>query len=434
MLPKQSIKNRIWQSFINFTAPRDFFVRRNGVVRHCRLPRYLQVFSLVVLVVGVGWIVNVTVVYYGFDIILEKKNDRLAQYRAENSDLSLRVDSMRDNMNDVAGVLKQSHHNLVGLLEQNDSLRSEIKILNNKLRTSESRRAQQIRRYSLLNQNLNDLKRNLSSSKDKGNMLASKLDVTRADLVKVRSERDALTESEKIAKQTIQSLNDRVLRLKKEQREAMDRVAYKTVYDIKRIEKIIKLAGLKPLHLLKKVAPEKYAAGGPFVASLGKSVDGIDQGPTAIDRHVAHWSALRRVMAQLPLVAPLDHFKVTSKFGRRRDPLNNKWAMHQGLDLGARSRTRVYAPAPGKVIFTGRKGYYGKFIEIDHGMGLRTRYGHLRRIYVRRGQRVEYRKRIGQVGSSGRSTGPHLHYEIILNGKRIDPQKFLKAGKNVFKG
>ena len=94
----------------------------------------------------------------------------------------------------------------------------------------------------------------------------------------------------------------------------------------------------------------------------------------------------------------------------------------------------IIAPADGKVIFAGWKGRYGRVIEIDHGFGIVTRYGHLRRTSVKRGNRVKIGDKIGELGSSGRSTGPHVHYEIRVNKKPVDPQKFIKAGKNVFKG
>ena len=95
---------------------------------------------------------------------------------------------------------------------------------------------------------------------------------------------------------------------------------------------------------------------------------------------------------------------------------------------------RKRATAPGKVVFAGWKGYYGRIIEIDHGHGIRTRYGHLKKILVKVGQEVSNREKIALVGSSGRSTGPHVHYEIQFNRKPHDPMNFLKAGQNVFKG
>ena len=85
-------------------------------------------------------------------------------------------------------------------------------------------------------------------------------------------------------------------------------------------------------------------------------------------------------------------------------------------------------------MFAGRKGRYGKLIEIDHGFGIRTRYAHLLKISVRVGQQIVHRQEIGQVGSTGRSTGPHVHYEIRFEGKPLNPRKFIMAGRYVFKG
>ena len=92
------------------------------------------------------------------------------------------------------------------------------------------------------------------------------------------------------------------------------------------------------------------------------------------------------------------------------------------------------SPAIGTVTYAGNKGRFGRYIEIDHGAGIRTRYGHLRRVLVKKGQRVTHRQDIGILGSSGRSTGPHVHYEIIVDGKQVNPLKFFKAGRSVFQG
>ena len=108
--------------------------------------------------------------------------------------------------------------------------------------------------------------------------------------------------------------------------------------------------------------------------------------------------------------------------------------MHYGVDLAGVKRTPVLTTAPGVVAFVGLNGRFGKLVEVDHGMGIRTRYGHLHKILVKKGQRVGHREKIGLLGNTGRSTGPHIHYEILVNGVPVDPLKFIKAGKHVFKG
>ena len=107
--------------------------------------------------------------------------------------------------------------------------------------------------------------------------------------------------------------------------------------------------------------------------------------------------------------------------------------MHYGLDLEGAIGTRVYVTAPGIVVRAGFKGKFGKFIEVDHGLGFKTRYGHLNKILVKRGQKVNYRQKIALLGNTGRSTGPHLHYEVLHNSKPRNPWRFIKAGRYVYK-
>ena len=117
-------------------------------------------------------------------------------------------------------------------------------------------------------------------------------------------------------------------------------------------------------------------------------------------------------------------FQVTSGYGYRSDPFTGRKRMHKGIDLAAPKGTPVKARASGVVTYAGRRGSYGKIVEIDHGTH-RTRYAHLSRIKVRSGQSVTPDQIIGLVGSTGRSTGPHLHLEVLVDGKQTNPKKFL---------
>jgi len=154
----------------------------------------------------------------------------------------------------------------------------------------------------------------------------------------------------------------------------------------------------------------------------------------ALDEQMLRWQNLQRVLRTLPLAAPVDHYRLTSGFGRRVDPLRKRWAHHGGVDLASRSGTPILAVAPGRVVSTGWRGNYGRTIVIDHGLGVRTRYSHLRKILVKKGQKVEFRDKIALMGSSGRSTGTHLHFEVRVDDKPLNPIKFMRAGKYVFKG
>jgi murein DD-endopeptidase MepM/ murein hydrolase activator NlpD len=134
---------------------------------------------------------------------------------------------------------------------------------------------------------------------------------------------------------------------------------------------------------------------------------------------------LHQVIQALPLSAPLDEAVVTGPFGYRRDPFNRRSAFHDGIDLQAPMRTPVYASAAGTVVVAGMRPAYGRVVEIDHGFGIRTRYAHLSALNVHEGDHVERHMLVGALGSSGRSASPHLHYEVLFNGRPHDPADLL---------
>ena len=135
--------------------------------------------------------------------------------------------------------------------------------------------------------------------------------------------------------------------------------------------------------------------------------------------------ALSRMVKSLPVAAPLHSYEIGSRFGVRGDPMNAHLALHTGTDFRAPYDLPVYATAAGTVTFSGYRADYGKIVEIDHGNGLATRYGHLNRATVSVGQRVAAQTQIGFLGSTGRATGPHVHYEVVVNGEPQDPEKFM---------
>ena len=116
---------------------------------------------------------------------------------------------------------------------------------------------------------------------------------------------------------------------------------------------------------------------------------------------------------------------MTSDFGTRMDPYTAERKMHQGMDIATPHGQPVYAPSDGTVVFAGNEGGYGKVLVMDHGYGVKTRYGHLSEIHVRLGQRVSRGDKVASVGNTGRSTGPHLHYEVRVNGIPENPRKFI---------
>jgi murein DD-endopeptidase MepM/ murein hydrolase activator NlpD len=183
-------------------------------------------------------------------------------------------------------------------------------------------------------------------------------------------------------------------------------------------------------------ATPRAAMGGPFVpVKLSADAGAFERQLYRINITRAQVERLNRTLALVPYRKPVvGEVEFTSGFGVRSDPFLGRPAMHTGLDFRAATGDPVRATANGKVVSSGWSGGYGRMVEVDHGNGLSTRYGHLSEINVRVGDQVKIGQVIGAVGSTGRSTGPHLHYETRIDGEAVDPQKFLRAGVRLSAG
>lgn len=181
------------------------------------------------------------------------------------------------------------------------------------------------------------------------------------------------------------------------------------------------------------------ALGGPLIESrdpraLAAVLDVDPSFAERIQRTASDLSDARELSlasADLPLAQPTVSGAQSSGFGVRFDPFTRHPAYHSGLDFAGGFATPIYATGPGVVSFTGLRSGYGKVVEIDHGRGLKTRFAHLSAFAVQPGQHVGVGQRIAAMGSTGRSTGPHLHYEVWVNGRAQNPSRFLKAGRYV---
>lgn len=206
-----------------------------------------------------------------------------------------------------------------------------------------------------------------------------------------------------------------------------------TLDRIERNRAIIKSTELKVDTVLKE---SPFGKGGLFV-DLGDNVDVPSAGNfgsriASIKARVAEAEALDNALLSLPFGHPVGAKTYrTSSYGLRKDPFTKRPSFHEGLDFGGQRQTPIVATADGKVVFAGRNGGYGRSVEIDHGHGFVTRYGHMHKLNVKRGQIVKKGDKIGGMGSTGRSTATHLHYEIHFQGRVYDPDKFLKAGRYV---
>lgn len=202
----------------------------------------------------------------------------------------------------------------------------------------------------------------------------------------------------------------------------------------RRAEEALRKLNLDPRAMARAArADAETAMGGPLEL-LATSADGsLDPRFERLGLSLARMSALERALDGVPQVAPAANQRITSAFGYRRDPFNGGSAMHGGIDFKGPTGSPIMAAAKGRIIYAGRKGGYGNFVEVDHGNGLTTRYAHLSRIDVKVGQSIDAGATLGGLGSTGRSTGPHLHFEVRINGRAVNPRPFLETAPDVLK-
>ncbi|MBV8739524.1 MAG: peptidoglycan DD-metalloendopeptidase family protein [Alphaproteobacteria bacterium] len=188
--------------------------------------------------------------------------------------------------------------------------------------------------------------------------------------------------------------------------------------DVTAVERVLLSAGVDVARIMAQLGTG-HAEGGPFIPPpKADSAGGQGASPEKL-------AAIEALAKTLPISAPLASYEIGSPFGPRIDPFNHRLSFHTGIDMDAPYSSPVYATAPGRVIYAGWLGDYGRVVEIDHGFGIVTLYAHLRRSVVAPGQAVPAHTEIGLIGTTGRSTGPHVHYEVRVDGQPQDPQKFL---------
>jgi len=188
--------------------------------------------------------------------------------------------------------------------------------------------------------------------------------------------------------------------------------------------------GLDPQSLVKKASTGQ---GGPFIPWRGRigRAGALGKSFAALEGALFRMEVLERTLVAIPSGQPAHVLMLSSSYGYRHDPFTGASAMHAGLDFPGPLGTPILAAAPGKVAFVGRRSGYGNVVEVDHGQGIMTRYAHLSGFDAAVGARVGAGQQIARMGSTGRSTGSHLHFEVRLNGVAVNPRRFLEAKADV---
>jgi len=379
----------------------------------------------------------------------QEAHDKLGSLAADN-------EKLRNDLNLVTARAKTSQDardKLAPVVAENDRLRSDLSSANARVKSLQEAREDAERRAKAAEQTLNSKAGNVSQ-------LAKTLDDNKSELRQSEAERTTLQNRVQQLQMELQAANNRAAQLANQIERGIP--APQVATDPSRVPAAPASSAppanesapadvLVPVPERKPTANKPHAQAGSelerLLASTGLDIDrllgSLGNAPGQGGPYIALPSAaapeldqkrqeeLKKLAKVLPLAAPLTQYQSESGFGTRIDPINHRAAFHPGLDLAAAYKSAVYSTAPGTVVFTGTRDSYGRMVEIDHGHGIVTRYAHLHRILVARGQQVGAHTEIGELGSTGRSTGPHVHYEVLVDGTPLDPAKFMEAGKNV---
>ncbi|MBM3502715.1 MAG: hypothetical protein FJX65_02465 [Alphaproteobacteria bacterium] len=434
---------------------RQFILRSEGRVRYFVLSRRLQTcVATVALVIG-GWMLFSTLYFLAGEARLAIRETLIADLSTTNRNLEWELRSSKSRFASATAELESKHRQLVDLLSHKDVIEQRISSLSAQVETVTEEHRDATDEVQRLRRELEDQREKIlqrlgagttrSGQNDQRSSLDHDVDETRARLAAVRNERDVLARLQPKPGPGIDvdRVTDRLSAVRREQVQLLEQILGRTERDIRDLESTIARTGIKPERLI-AAANRSLGMGGPLLALRGAP----DQAPatepqefeddpefdgqlSALEERLRRWEALQDLFLVLPLATPLESAYVSSEFGYRRDPFTNRPAFHAGADFSGPSGQLVWTTAPGRVTFVGRNGPFGKMVEIDHGLGLTSRYAHLSRTSVEVGQQIGLREEIGRMGSTGRSTGAHLHYEIRFNGTALDPVHFIRVGNHL---
>jgi len=376
------------------------------------------------------WIMFSSISVFMHERELISKDAQIADVRVAYRSLLAEVSDYQKKFSGIVGDLEENHALMLSLAGQNTKLREDLDTFKN----SRQAKAQIESARAAMKSRIDDVENKVQSLAQRNFSIKDDLHTIEADLQSALTERNsALLESTQM-RRDIKVLENKLVSLEEKENSTIDQLTDQTELQIANMERLVEIAGLDVGDLMESDDSLASGQGGPFIAV---KPDGRPGGRLAsklnnLENKLAYSESLQSVLRKMPMATPLQAYYITSTFGKRRDPVNKKWSMHYGLDMGSTPGSMITATSPGKVIHAGWKGNFGKLVEIDHGAGIVTRYGHLSKVMVKKGQEVSFGEKIGIIGSTGRSTGRHLHYEILFKDKGLDPMKFVKAGRYVF--
>ncbi|HVZ00160.1 MAG TPA: peptidoglycan DD-metalloendopeptidase family protein [Dongiaceae bacterium] len=373
-----------------------------------------------------------------FDADLKRIAERNHYLATQFAEIQARARQLGQDRNDLATDRNAIAAKLLNQQNSNRDLAGQVANLTEALRQVRGALQSETTKSAALDRQADTLQQQLDATRSANADLAMQVDQDTRALATAIAQRNLLQTARTDMAGTVEDLKMRLASLQESQASFVSHLTERARQNLGDMEKTVQMTGLSVDKLLHLTSEPGAGEGGPFVPAPTDSRDANErkllESVATLDDEVGRWEKLQVILRSLPLSAPVDHYYISSGFGERTDPFNGEGAIHEGLDMVDTIRAEVLATAPGRVVFAGWRGSYGRCVEIDHGLGITTVYAHLDSVLVKEGDLVDYRQAIGKLGNSGRSSGPHVHYEVRFEGKALDPMGFLKAGRYVFKG
>jgi murein DD-endopeptidase MepM/ murein hydrolase activator NlpD len=403
-----------------------------------------QITVAVALFLLSAWLTMTSVSYFGTHNLLGRTVQHIEDLEQAYADLLTETEASTSAYLDQIERLEQTAERQRGLIAELNGERAELNTqLDDERRRLEALSAERDRARKAvaeLKAAQTEAANLLETTAEQRADLEDRLEAARAQLADVSRQRDAGRRAEVSLRWELAQLETDLAEMRTQRETAQAWLKEWILGSVEALEQLFVATGIDVEQLLARATGGADAAPGELEAGQGGPFQVMDIVPVpssaastvptdAIRNNIHRLAALQRLARTLPLASPLDHFYLTSDYGRRRDPFTRQLAFHAGLDFGAARGSAVLATAPGRVLHAGPAGPYGNMVEIDHGMGVTTRYGHLKSIKVAEGEMVAFRQPIGVIGTTGRSTARHLHYEIRIDDQAYDPAKFLNAGR-----
>lgn len=421
---------------------RQLLIRSNDSVYQLRLGKLAQLSLAAFGFAAITWTVGVTGYSWYLDQRLATREDQLFRSELSYNRLIARVTESQRRFGEITSQMEDTHRNLLSMAEKNLQLQARVQDYTSKLADSEKEKVRISALRTSMDNQMNALQGQIDGITNRNLALRDELETVETVMSRVMRERDQALQRSKKLQGELSDARQRIADLHSVQQQAMQRVAETADTTILELENVLEMTGLLPeafiLPPMKPQGPDaetEPGVGGPFVAfepEHPKDEEFVGVALALGDR-MDHLASLHDRIKKAPLGEPATSYYLSSAFGKRKDPINGRWAFHSGIDLAGPIKTPILATAPGKVVHAGWSGKYGKMVEIDHGNGIRTRYGHLYKVLAKKGDEVRYQDQIALMGSTGRSTGSHVHYEVLVHDKPVNPLKFIEAGRYVFK-